>query len=592
MSYTRWQTTWRNDPSGATPAPAAFFQYLEDNNVAIDARVTTLETSGGGGGGAVSSVAGRTGAVTLTKTDVGLINVDNTSDVSKPVSTLQTTAINTGDALAIPKSLATTKGDILGASASSVIQRLPVGTNGQVLTANSSAILGVDWETPTGGSGGGIPTSTITTKGDIIVANGSGVGTRLPRGTDGYGLTANSVASNGLGVLWTPKLYQTIQANGTPASQQPTLNFLGAVSVANNPGNASTDVTIGGAGASITVMTPDSNNVMNITSPGTYRCNIPSNTNPKVMLWEPPDDIIREVIIFTQITATVSSNWTIGPGTIAWDTGLSGAPYIYGPTVWDTSPGSITVMRLLWMGTAYGWTGTLLSSIPAYYFNPSQTLSLTNTEGLGKAGNNVQALNLNLSFPRPFPVYKIQWSYNALTQCFSAAMRQRLLNNGNKLEVTNGFATDGVAGSTLRGSGGLDYSGWTSGDGKLCVMSLQGVEDAQSAKGGICHEMCHSIERIYYGGANPAHSSGISHIPDQPGLASVYTDCVNNGGPSNNSEWFAELLRHMFLGDNGDPNAVPPTMSMAVQLGTGTSPTTPAQRYVNFVSYINSLSLV
>jgi hypothetical protein len=42
--------------------------------------------------GDVTSVAGRTGAVTLTKTDVGLANVDNTSDVNKPVSTAQATA--------------------------------------------------------------------------------------------------------------------------------------------------------------------------------------------------------------------------------------------------------------------------------------------------------------------------------------------------------------------------------------------------------------------------------------------------------------------------------------------------------------------
>ena len=41
----------------------------------------------------VTSVAGRTGAVTLSKTDVGLSNVDNTADTAKPVSTAQATAI-------------------------------------------------------------------------------------------------------------------------------------------------------------------------------------------------------------------------------------------------------------------------------------------------------------------------------------------------------------------------------------------------------------------------------------------------------------------------------------------------------------------
>lgn len=45
------------------------------------------------GGGAVQSVAGKTGVVTLTKSDVSLANVDNTSDANKPVSTAQATAI-------------------------------------------------------------------------------------------------------------------------------------------------------------------------------------------------------------------------------------------------------------------------------------------------------------------------------------------------------------------------------------------------------------------------------------------------------------------------------------------------------------------
>lgn len=44
--------------------------------------------------GAVDSVAGKTGVVTLVKADVGLSNVDNTSDLSKPISTAQQTALN------------------------------------------------------------------------------------------------------------------------------------------------------------------------------------------------------------------------------------------------------------------------------------------------------------------------------------------------------------------------------------------------------------------------------------------------------------------------------------------------------------------
>lgn len=52
--------------------------------------------------GDVISVAGRTGTVVLVKADVGLSNVDNTSDANKPVSTAQQTALNAKAPLASP----------------------------------------------------------------------------------------------------------------------------------------------------------------------------------------------------------------------------------------------------------------------------------------------------------------------------------------------------------------------------------------------------------------------------------------------------------------------------------------------------------
>lgn len=42
----------------------------------------------------VTSVAGRTGAITLTNADVGLANVDNTTDANKPISNATQTALN------------------------------------------------------------------------------------------------------------------------------------------------------------------------------------------------------------------------------------------------------------------------------------------------------------------------------------------------------------------------------------------------------------------------------------------------------------------------------------------------------------------
>lgn len=60
----------------------------------LETRLTALEGGAGGGGGAVSSVQGRTGAVVVTKADVGLGNADNTSDVAKPVSQATQAALN------------------------------------------------------------------------------------------------------------------------------------------------------------------------------------------------------------------------------------------------------------------------------------------------------------------------------------------------------------------------------------------------------------------------------------------------------------------------------------------------------------------
>lgn len=84
----------------------------------------------------------------------------------------------------------TTKGDLFGFDTADA--RIPVGTNGHVLTADSTSPTGLSYQAP------GTPTLPVTTKGDIL--GFSTVPARVPIGTDGQVLTADSTQS--LGVKW------------------------------------------------------------------------------------------------------------------------------------------------------------------------------------------------------------------------------------------------------------------------------------------------------------------------------------------------------------------------------------------------------
>jgi hypothetical protein len=123
----------------------------------------------------VSPVAGRTGAVTLAQTDIsGLVtslggklnDSSNLSDLNNAGtartnlglggaatqnvgSTSGTVAAGNDSRIvgAIQSSTATTKGDLLAASAASTISRLGIGTDGQVLTADSTQTTGISWKT-------------------------------------------------------------------------------------------------------------------------------------------------------------------------------------------------------------------------------------------------------------------------------------------------------------------------------------------------------------------------------------------------------------------------------------------------------------
>ncbi len=116
------------------------------------------------------------------------------------------------------ESLIDAKGDILTATADNTPARLAVGTNTHVLTADSAQATGVKWAVAPGASGG-IPETLLDAKGDLIVASAADTAARLAVGTNNQVLTADSAqatgvkwaAAGGLGA-WTD--YTPTWANG------------------------------------------------------------------------------------------------------------------------------------------------------------------------------------------------------------------------------------------------------------------------------------------------------------------------------------------------------------------------------------------
>lgn len=86
----------------------------------------------------------------------------------------------------------TTKGDLAVATAADAASRLGVGSNGQVLTADSTTTTGVKW------AAAATIATTIDAKGDLLVGTAADTLTRLAVGTNNFTLIADSTTTTGV----------------------------------------------------------------------------------------------------------------------------------------------------------------------------------------------------------------------------------------------------------------------------------------------------------------------------------------------------------------------------------------------------------
>jgi hypothetical protein len=180
------------------PAPPA-----QTTNVAVNPTGTVTHVSGpltlskiivGGGGNDIESSAEMVALGDMIYGGVGgTVQGLSGNTTTTPKYLSQT---GTGSASAAPTwqpapaGSVTTKGDLQGYDTAP--DRIPIGSNGQVLTADSTQALGLKWAAGGGGS------SPLTTKGDVYGYDTAP--NRIPVGSNGQVLTADSTQT--LGVKW------------------------------------------------------------------------------------------------------------------------------------------------------------------------------------------------------------------------------------------------------------------------------------------------------------------------------------------------------------------------------------------------------
>jgi hypothetical protein len=187
----------------AAAVGTAAFAARRDHKHAWPANVTEANIS-------LSNVA--TNDVTTARHGFVPIAPNDTAKFLRGDGTWNTASLPSGSAAMATDALWDTKGDLAAATGADAAVKVPVGTNGQVLTADSTQTPGVGWANPSvgadgwtddtaetwtyaSGSGGGVATFTVS--GDVTAKYSPGTRIKLTQTTVKYFVVALSSVSGG-----------------------------------------------------------------------------------------------------------------------------------------------------------------------------------------------------------------------------------------------------------------------------------------------------------------------------------------------------------------------------------------------------------
>lgn len=126
------------------------FTWVSPNPGDITGITATSPLTGGGTSGDVTI-----GIEAASTTQSGAVQLTDSTSSTSTTTAATPNAVKSAYDLAngaIAKAIVDAKGDLIAATAADTVSRLAVGTNGQVLTADSTAATGVKWATPSGAS--------------------------------------------------------------------------------------------------------------------------------------------------------------------------------------------------------------------------------------------------------------------------------------------------------------------------------------------------------------------------------------------------------------------------------------------------------